>query len=634
MHDGETMQIVFIDLKGAYDNAQHPAILNKLVKMGVKGKMLRWVEEYLESRSYQVYYQGECSEVADITSGVPQGAILSPLLFNVLVSDIPKVTGVKYADDMIYAIDKRMPEATRRIQGALNEFEKWTKKWGQIICKDKTKHMCFSPKKVIERVHIQNKEIELVKEYKYLGLYLDAPKLKFDVHTEYIKNSCFKRINLLKSVASFSWGADRETLTRLYRSLILSRIEYASSIYCSDKNIEKLEKTQNECLRRIIGARKTSPVVSLQAEANIPPLSIYLEQRALRYYFKLLEMDNEILKEVINDENLKKKNWRRKKTPFCITIKEISQKWKISGKNRLRSERISIFPPWSEVGEKMNVDFGESNNIGSIAVRQIFTEMQMQMYRGCTEVYTHGSKGKVVSAALYVPSVGHKPGWKLHSECSVLTAELFAIKQAVDWIMDSEEDKGVIYTDFQAAIYLLKNKENKKHRWLTGNINYNIEESLKEISVQFVPGHSGILRNETVDRLAKQAQTLGVSTYFVPDKEDRNIELGKKLYEVWQQQYEDKVNIENKGKHLKEIKTKLESWPWVRMKNRKKETIMARMRIGHIELNSYLHRFNQRDSPYCMCGLYETVKHYLLECRRYNEHRRRLKNELQHIGVN
>src|SRR5439155_8361368 len=65
------------------------------------------------------------------------------------------------------------------------------------------------------------------------------------------------------------------------------------------------------------------------------------------------------------------------------------------------------------------------------------------------------------------------------------------------------------------------------------------------------------------------------------------------------------------------------------MTNRNSVATITQLRTGHCGLNYYLHRFGKRNSPYCECGMgKETVEHYLLECRKYNEQRRRLRNQV------
>ena len=94
---------VFFDLSSAFNTVWHTALLYKLSTCGIRGRLLRCIAAYLEHRKFRVYFEGAYSTDREITSSVPQGAILSPILFNVMMRDTPKVANVtysEYADDI------------------------------------------------------------------------------------------------------------------------------------------------------------------------------------------------------------------------------------------------------------------------------------------------------------------------------------------------------------------------------------------------------------------------------------------------------------------------------------------------------------------------------------------------------
>ena len=102
------------------------------------------------------------------------------------------------------------------------------------------------------------------------------------------------------------------------------------------------------------------------------------------------------------------------------------------------------------------------------------------------------------------------------------------------------------------------------------------------------------------------------------------------MKENWQRIYDtSKHNL-----HIGQFKPKIENWAWALFGVRSLETIMTRLRIGHVELNVHLHRFKMKDDPNCQhSNTPETVSHYLLYCRRYCIQRQRLKQELRIEGV-
>ena len=103
MDKGKLTVEVFVDLRKAFDTIDHATLIAKLPIYGVHGKELTWFESYLFNRQQFVSYQGICSERQSIRCGVPQGFILGPLLFTIVINDITEQ--VKECRIMLYADD-------------------------------------------------------------------------------------------------------------------------------------------------------------------------------------------------------------------------------------------------------------------------------------------------------------------------------------------------------------------------------------------------------------------------------------------------------------------------------------------------------------------------------------------------
>jgi len=135
--------VVFCDFSNAFDTVWHNGLLYKLSRCRVQGRMLRWLRDYLTGRYFKVFFEGEYSALHGIKAGVPQGAILSPTLFNVVMSDIPSVPGVRcaeYADDIaFFSSDADIAQATARVQTQLTAFYTWSQQWGLKLNLLKTK---------------------------------------------------------------------------------------------------------------------------------------------------------------------------------------------------------------------------------------------------------------------------------------------------------------------------------------------------------------------------------------------------------------------------------------------------------------------------------------------------------------
>ncbi|KAF2349184.1 Reverse transcriptase domain [Trinorchestia longiramus] len=136
----------------AFNTVWPTGVLYKLGSCGVLWPILRWLHSYLTNLSFQVYFEGSYASVRRARSGVPQGGILSPMLFNLMMSDIPIQSGVQlceYADDLtFFTAQKDLHVATDKLQTQMESLNKWLQQWGFKINCTKTKTMCFTIKKV------------------------------------------------------------------------------------------------------------------------------------------------------------------------------------------------------------------------------------------------------------------------------------------------------------------------------------------------------------------------------------------------------------------------------------------------------------------------------------------------------
>ena len=397
---------VFCDLSNAFDRVWHTGLLYKLSQCGVHGALLRWLRAYLADRSFCVQFEGQTSSSRKIKSGVPQGAILSPLLFNVMMRDLPSVLGVHtadYADDVaFFSYGPDLGITTDKIQTQLNKFFEWTKMWGLSINHLKTKCMLFTNKKVTAiPLSINGSNLEYVKQHRYLGVILDAPWLRWEPQISSLKLSCIPITNLLQSISSRHWGADRALLLKLYRVLIRSRLDYAAAFYASaaPTNLRKLNVIQNNCLRIALGCRRTTPVPSMEVEAHIPPLSVHRNELLCKYYFRLIQLPHCPIVTELFHQNVPPCLPNRalcQPISFISHARAIMSTLQIPVPHMLASPLVSPLPPWFNVDEYFLDQFSSAtvSVTSSEAAVQIFSDMTNSKFLTHAAIYTDGSQIK------------------------------------------------------------------------------------------------------------------------------------------------------------------------------------------------------------------------------------------------
>ena len=162
---------------------------------------------------------------------------------------------------------------SRQLQLAVTCLEKWSRDNGLRFSTAKTVAVHFCRRRCHDtrlgiRLYVQTIPTQSVA--KFLGVLFDR-RLTYKEHFKTLHERCFKSLNVLKCVSRTSYGADRNTLLILYRSMIRSKLDYASFVYeCASESSKRcLDSVHHASLRMVTGAFRTSPVASLLAEALV-----------------------------------------------------------------------------------------------------------------------------------------------------------------------------------------------------------------------------------------------------------------------------------------------------------------------------------------------------------------------------
>ena len=269
---------VFLDIEKAFDRAQPLTILYELTKMGVKGNLLSWVRNYLTNRKARVIFQGQASPYMQLENGTPQGGVISPTLFNVLMDVLAKLPyprgtqHIGYADDIVLQTSGR--DSTTTMQESLNLLAAKCEELGFIISHTKTKTMSKTKATPPTQLQLQGQDIDWVATHRYLGIIVARTNTcKAEIH--HLKDKCRVRNRILKALSWLGMGASGKVILSAYKALVRVFIDYASSalLNITSTDAKSLETVQNEALRTVLGVPRWTKVENLRAEAQLPPLT-------------------------------------------------------------------------------------------------------------------------------------------------------------------------------------------------------------------------------------------------------------------------------------------------------------------------------------------------------------------------
>ena len=130
LEEGFNLDTIYLDFSKAFDKCDHGILLQKIKKMGITGKLGRWIQSFLNNRMQKVMINKMKSKGSRIKSGVPQGSVLGPILFLIYIADIGKdllASTLVYVDDTKVKQKVMTEHDVERLQVELEKLEKWSK---------------------------------------------------------------------------------------------------------------------------------------------------------------------------------------------------------------------------------------------------------------------------------------------------------------------------------------------------------------------------------------------------------------------------------------------------------------------------------------------------------------------------
>lgn len=260
--------MILFDFSKAFDCINHSILLKKLAGFGFSSDALKWVASYLSGRRQCVDANSERSEWRAIKAGVPQGSVLGPLFFILLMNDIGNSLSFSsrllYADDLQIYIQfplNEMDQAIQNLQTDIAGVMEWSARNSLRLNLDKTNFIIFGSRyfvnqayDTVSEVKVDNISIPLKKSVKNLGVWMDN-LMSWD---NQISQTCKKVNYSLYKLRLFRPFTDLNLRKHLITSLVFPSFDYACAILAgtSCRNSSTLQVLQNNCVRYVSGASR------------------------------------------------------------------------------------------------------------------------------------------------------------------------------------------------------------------------------------------------------------------------------------------------------------------------------------------------------------------------------------------
>lgn len=299
MDKGKTPLSIFLDLSKAFDTLDHEILIQKLKHYGITGISLDLMRSYISGRQQFVEIENTKSDTLTLTTGVPQGSILGPLLFLIYINDIACASKlfkfIIYADDTnlttnIELVVQQNPhvEISTILNRELSMISDWLGCNKLSLNVGKSKYMIFhKPGKIIPPLQLamNDTDIERVTEFDFLGLSLND-NLSWKNHINKISNKISRSIGILNKHKHF---IPLESKLHIYSSLILSHLNFG--ILNWGYQCERVEKLQKRAVRIITLGKYNAHTEPIFKQLKLLKVKDILKLQELKFFYKYKHED-------------------------------------------------------------------------------------------------------------------------------------------------------------------------------------------------------------------------------------------------------------------------------------------------------------------------------------------------------
>jgi exonuclease III len=363
---GRVASLLLLDVSGAFDNVSHERLLHNLRTRRVDEKLVRWLASFLKERWTRMTMDDFTSKEHSISTGIPQGSPLSPILYIFYNAGLLETceldldtTATGYIDDAaILACGDTTAETCAKLKVALQKAQNWATAHASKFAPDKFQLAHFTRSRtrfdIEQEVETEWGNIMPKTTCKYLGVVMDH-KLDWKPHVEKIKQKVSKSVNALASLGSSTWGISMSDMRKIYNGVVVPQMMYACSVWSNSrsngtpytkKTLITLRSIQARGARAICGAFRATSRAALDIETHLLPVAQQIEKHNAHALSRIISSN------MISDfDGIANGRFDRvpRKTPYTSPLRSIHrQREGLRPAEPYHMETIPPFvaPPW------------------------------------------------------------------------------------------------------------------------------------------------------------------------------------------------------------------------------------------------------------------------------------------------
>ncbi|CAG5100696.1 Similar to LINE-1 retrotransposable element ORF2 protein (Homo sapiens) [Cotesia congregata] len=303
---------LFVDCRRAFDSIPHDLLWVKLNNLGVSEKMIKVIQNLYAKTKMRVRVNGDFSNPVDVTTGVLQGEILSPLLFVIYISDIVSFfrrrdhSGIQltnkvdlpillYADDLVI-LTRRLVD----VHKALRILGEYCDQNGLEVNTSKTKIVPFAKgglrKKFRKPFNYKNSPVEVTNTYMYLGIPFNSTATGRGAAEEAVNKTnraAGTALGILSRLSADSWAGK----VKIYNAIVRSTLLYLAGIWGLSFT-DTMEKAQVQFFKKLLQLPACTPGYAVRLEVGVSPLAVQVLDAAIRWASKVLKLSDDRLPKI------------------------------------------------------------------------------------------------------------------------------------------------------------------------------------------------------------------------------------------------------------------------------------------------------------------------------------------------